>query len=396
MKFQHLLGIILGSVVLGATIFYAGGLLMNKGNFVQTNPEIPPPAQQQTNNQPPPAATPQDEDGLTPATPPEEVTHQMIANDPTVKAIGEKTAENSQELAAHEDRIGKIENDLAATKADIDAKYASIKAQVEQILDLQKATPPATSLKSTPTESSTVSSLEEFQKRCTPAQLEILRAKSEENSLEWILSLSQQARREILDMCREGGTMGERPPRLPSVRPVADYDYYEPPPAPEPEWEQPPASSNTPTEYCDVCEMFTRGQQSYNSYRPRIVQQPRQVRQTSFSSATVCFWVLNRRPTAVTLFAGVGPSNRRSHGLVTWAIDPGAWELSSYYPGFYARQVCAPRQVFESYSALAICGDVGYQNFLAGGAIDTVLRRGSSPESDPACIAGSWCPPGLR
>lgn len=193
-------------------------------------------------------------------------------------------------------------------------------------------------------------------------------------------------------------------PLPPAVRPVADYGV-EPPVYDNGVYqqeyvvEQPQA--NMPDEYCKVCDMFKRGGGSgyYHKPVPRPVIVPRWHQETSYpsGSGTVCFWALNRRPTAMVLHEGSGPANAGSHGLISWNVEPGAWKRSPYYPGFYTRQICMPAEVLTSYSIVSLCGDVGYQNFRQDdGVIGQIVAAGSSPEDDPACIAGHQCPAHLQ
>ncbi|HVV39048.1 MAG TPA: hypothetical protein VHD31_01860 [Candidatus Paceibacterota bacterium] len=118
---------------------------------------------------------------------------------------------------------------------------------------------------------------------------------------------------------------------------------------------------------------------------------------TGASSGQSCFWVLNKRPTAMVLHEGGGPANPGSHGLVSWRPDSGKWQPSRYYPGFVTRQICMPNSALNAAETVSICGDVGYQNFKhSDGVVQQIIAARNSPESDPACIAGHVCPPGLR
>ena len=169
-----------------------------------------------------------------------------------------------------------------------------------------------------------------------------------------------------------------------------------PPPAPPPHPRPRPIvkhvpAPNMPTEYCQVCDMFKRGQGEYVAPPP-----PARNHSHVADDGAVCFWALNRVPTAMVLHDGPGPATPRSRGLVSWSIDPGAWQPSPYYPGFVTRQICMPAKVFAGHAVVSLCGDVGYQNFKAGSAVDELLRKRRIASSDPACIAGHQCPPNLR
>ena len=158
--------------------------------------------------------------------------------------------------------------------------------------------------------------------------------------------------------------------------------------------------SDMPTAYCDVCKMFKQAQQEVEVPQP-VAPPPRVVfRQASpvgsSSNGQSCFWVLNRSPTAMVLHVGAGPATQESQGLVSWRVESGQWEPSRYYPGFLTRHVCVPNVALTSYDEVSLCGDVGFQNFLRDRAARQIVEARESPESDPACIAGSACPPQLR
>src|SRR3989344_3467751 len=150
----------------------------------------------------------------------------------------------------------------------------------------------------------------------------------------------------------------------------------------------PASAGSSPDIYCSACKMFRQLQGQTPKYVPPST--PHVKKASTGGGGQTCFWVLNKKPTAVVLRKGRGNSGS---GLLGW--DASGWSSSSHYPGFVTKRVCFPTSKISGLSAVSLCGDVGWQS-LAGGVLRKVVNAGSWPKSDPACIAGSRCPPHLR
>jgi hypothetical protein len=295
-----------------------------------------------------------DDTGLTPVVPVEESVRQAVANDPTIKDMGDKVAAHSRQIDELGNKLDGVTTEADKYKGRLVVLESEVVSQGQQLTGVQQK------LEAAPCHTVCALPMPKVAEVPTPRPRPVY--------------VAEPAPPVVVE-----------PPKVRVIkppRPVYEEPVYErPPPAPL------EVGYNTPDAYCSACKMFHDLNDGGGYQAPYVKKwsRPAPSPAAAPSGGLVCVYVLQREPSALVLRNG---PNNHGGALFGWKPETINWRPTQ---GGYLGRVCFSDRFLAGRSAVTLCGAENHSTWYQKDIRELIARR-NIPASDPACLRSpGWC-----